>query len=684
MKSSYKDPFMPVKSFLLLVIATFIFLFSGCAKEPSDYGVLEKVTTFAGLPKERGAVIGEPFGLAFDTKGNLFISDGEAGKIWQADAKGELKLVTDKLDTPSGLAFDKNGDLLVADPGSHTIKKVNVTSGDTSVVAGTENKFGFADGAAASALFNAPIGIAADDKGKIYVADTYNDRIRVIENGNVSTIAGGARGFADGGSAQAQFDTPCGITVTREGALLIADTGNGRVRSIEPNGNVSTLAGGGDGNSGLSSDAGLTAPMDIKVDTHNVIYISDAGARTIYALKKEAPSIDKLGTGKYGFNDGALGQAAFQRPTGLAIDTGGKLFVADSEEQVVRVLESNKSSLGTEVTKADRKRLQLTADDIRASVPPRWPYDPPERPREVAGTFGELRGSINDDESIWFHNGLDVAGGYGETARFMRSEKVLRPISTGLFETLRENVRLPIFGYIHLRLGRDQNNHPFGDPRFIFSFDAAGRMSGVRIRRGTKFAAGEPIGTLNSMNHVHLVVGRSGHEMNALSALTFPGMTDSIAPAIQEAHLFDENWKQLGETKKGESRINVSGKIRIVVRAYDRMDGNADRRRLGVYRLGYQVLREDGSVASGTTVPTIIFDVLPTSPRLVYAPGSKSGATGETIFNYIVTNNAQSNETKEEFLDVSQLGAGDYTIRVTATDYFNNEAAKEIKIHVAG
>ncbi len=695
MKISSRPPHLISKASITVILLVIFLALSGCGGLPEKYGVYEKVATFAGIPKEqRGAVIKEPFGLAFDGKGNLFISDGETGKIWQADKAGTLKVITDKLDTPSGIAFDKNGDLYVADPGSHTIKKINVTSGEVSVAAGVENQPGFLDGDAQTALFNAPIGIAIGEDGKIFVADTYNDRIRMIEGGKVSTIAGSGQGFADADTGlQAKFDTPCGIAVTKaatkDGGVLVADTGNARLRLIDKSGKVSTLAGGGTGQSALPLDASfaepLAEPLDVKINSRGDIYLADASANTVYVLKQgESPTVEKLLSGKRGLADGPLEQAAFIRPAGIALDTNGNLFIADSENQLVRVLQDKDGKLGAPITPEDAGKLKPTASEMREAAPPRWPYDPPDRAREVAGTFGEIRGDVDNDESVWFHNGLDIAGGYGERARFIRSEKVLRPLSAQLFNTLRENLRLPTLGYIHLRLGRDQFNKPFLDPRFLFSFDESGKMSGIRVRRGTKFGAGEPIGTLNSMNHVHLIAGRSGNEMNALTALALPGLADSIAPVIQEVNIFAEDGSRLSETQKPDLRINLQGKVRIVARVYDRMDGNAERRRLGVYRLGYQILGSDSLTPEGNsdTSTTILFDKLSANPSLVYASGSKSGATGETIFNYVVSNFAQGGEVKEQFLDTGGLAEGNHILRVIAADFFGNTSTKDIKIHV--
>jgi hypothetical protein len=164
-----------------------------------------------------------------------------------------------------------------------------------------------------------------------------------------------------------------------------------------------------------------------------------------------------------------------------------------------------------------------------------------------------------------------------------------------------------------------------------------------------------------------------------------PGLADSIAPVIQQVDLLAEDGRPLNETQKAGARINLSGKVRIVARVYDRMDGNAERRRLGVYRLGYQILSGDGQTPEGNsdTSTTILFDKLSANPRLVYASGSKSGATGETIFNYIVSNFMRGGELKEQFFDTGAIAEGDHILRVIAADFSGNTATKDIQIHVS-
>lgn len=621
--------------------------------------------------------IGEPFGVAVKGR-DVFVSDGENGVIWKIASDGIATQFAAGLDTPSGIAF-AGDDLIVADPGTHSIKKIT-PNGKVVSLAGTDGSSGWLDGTANEAKFDAPVGVAVSD-GRIYVADTYNDRIRLIENGRVSTLAGGARGFADGLGAAARFDTPTGIAFWN-GRILVADTGNHRIRVVEADGSTWTIAGTGvsDRRDGLLGSASLIAPTAIAADATGSIYIADGNAIRVIRVRV-IPIMTTVSGGRRGLSDGSPIKARFNRPSGLAFDANGELIVADSENRLVRRI--SPEITGKAITPEQISSLSEKPEAFRAAQPARWPYDPPTAKRDIAGTLAEIRGEVkpgNDD--IHFHNGLDIAGSYGETARFVRDEKVLRPIAAENFGTLRELIRMPTMGYIHIRLGRDVNGVPFGDPRFQYTTDATGKFVDVRVPRGSHFKAGEPIGTLNPMNHVHLIAGRSGSEMNALDALVLPGISDTRPPTIEKVTLEDENWNPL-ETKSPNGRIQVSGKLRLIIRAYDQVDGNSDRRRLGVFQVGYQLLNKDLTPLSDP-IWTIRFDRLPAddSIRLVYANGSKSGATGETIFNYIATDRVDGDSFNEDFLDTLSLNAGDYILRAFAADYFGNKSYVDMPIEV--
>ncbi len=171
--------------------------------------------------------------------------------------------------------IDEFGNLFLTD--NNLIRKVNAL-GNASVVAGSGDP-GFADGTGGNAKFAYPAGVAVDTKGNLFVADTGNHRIRKIDpDGQVTTLAGnGQPGYADGVGAAAQFHFPLGVTVDEDGNVYVADRSNRRIRKIEANGTVSTLA--GSGTAGVVDGPGATAqfksPAGILVDKAGSIYVSD-------------------------------------------------------------------------------------------------------------------------------------------------------------------------------------------------------------------------------------------------------------------------------------------------------------------------------------------------------------------------------------------------------------------------
>lgn len=647
---------------------------SACGEESRPYS-FRRVSTAVNLNDK----LAEPFGIAVRGE-EVFITDGNSGHILKASG-GILTQFATGLKTPSALAFDKDGNVFVADTGSQTIKKLS-PAGEITLIAGTPDVAGFADGEALSAKFNGPIGVAVADDGRIFVSDTYNDRIRVIENGAVRTISGSDRGFADGMGLSAKFDTPLGIAIWKGDKLLVADSGNRRIRVVEHDGRVWTLAGDGNGDltDGMPAFASLVSPTAITSDEQGTIFITDGNSIRAIGLRS-FPYVETIAGGFRGFANGGPRAARFNRPSGIAVDADKRLLITDSDNGLVRISHGIKDySMPPKI--GDDVPTRFTAAEFRGLAPGRWPYDPSERTREIAGTLGEIRGEIVDASSeVWFHNGLDIVGGYGETARFIRDETVLDPNAVENFETLRELIRMPTVGYIHIRLGRDSGGRSFGDPRFQFTL-TDGKPTDVRVPRGTRFSAGEAIGTLNPMNHVHLIAGRPGAEMNALDALMLPGVSDSIPPVIENVGVFDENWTPI-ETDSRERRIRISGKTRLMVRAYDRTDGNAERRRLAPYKVSYSI----SSAGSEPQMPeswNISFERMPVfnAVKTAYAVGSHSGATGETIFNFAVTNKVNGDEFADGFLDTTPLTPGQYTIRVFVVDFFGNLAIKDIPLEV--
>jgi sugar lactone lactonase YvrE len=648
---------------------------------PTPIGWKAHVTTFAGDGSPLG--FSDPFGIAVGPDGTIYTSDaGDNNRIQKITPEGNVTTlaggvegfgdgVGDKalFNTPSALALMPDGNLLVADTGNNRIRRLTPL-GQSSTVAG-DGTAGYADGPAIKAQFNGPIGVAVDTRGNISVADSYNDRIRLITSaGEVSTLAGkGTAGYADGDRSTALFDTPSGIVIAADGSLIVADTGNDRLRRISPDGNVTTLP-----TTDLSSPVGLALTHD------NYLYVTDLDRSRVVQVAPDGTT--RVIAGDYpGFADGS-DETRFNQPTGIAIastlDEPAKLYVADSGNYLIRKLDPTPPTSST--TNIIDARPELSNETLRQQSL-LWPVDPQDQPHEVVATMGEVRGSFDSTDSRHhLHSGLDVFGAYGEVARVVRSEKIASPLSNWGFSSINEGVRVGVVSYIHIHVGRDKDAKMFDDRRFISVNDAEGKLARVRIKRGTRFRPGEAIGTINRMYHVHMNIGPPGGETNPLS-LSPVGFTDTISPIIEKdgIQLFDAAGVRL--TEKRADRLLVSGPLRIVVDSFDRTNMNASRRRLGLYKLGYQVLKTDGTPAPGFEEPriNILFNRLPpdrAATKVAYAAESGITVYGSqsTRFLYEVTNTVGDGRAAPGVWDTTQLPKGDYVLRIIAADYSGNEA----------
>jgi hypothetical protein len=406
-----------------------------------------------------------------------------------------------------------------------------------------------------------------------------------------------------------------------------------------------------------------------------------------------------------GFAEGEGRAAArFNQPAGVAVEPRtGSLLVADGANYLVRRVLPVKEDEGgaSSVRRDDESAASATqgANAPPAPTPPLprlevesivgggkpfpWPLDPQLQRHEVAATLGEVRGSYDTEDSRHhLHSGLDVFGVYGQIVRAVRGEKVSGPLPNWGFGGLNEGMRVGLFSYIHLRVGRDERDEMLKDSPFVAVRDAEGKLARVRLRRGTRVRVGDALGAVNRMYHVHLNLGPPGAELNPL-ALPFAGFTDAVAPKIERGgiHLFNEAGERLKESRGG--RLVVRGPVRIVVDAYDQVDGNQSRRRLGLYRLGYRLLLPDGSPAPGfeSERVQIEFDRLPPDPeatKIAYADESGITVYGSktTRFLYELTNTVRGGRAERGLWQTAELPPGDYTLRVHAADYVGNVATE--------
>jgi len=219
-----------------------------------------------------------------------------------------------KFNCPTGVACDKLGNIFVVDGGNHRIRKVSV-EGMVSTFAGTGKK-GFKDGAGAQAMFNHPGGIATDKEGNVYVADYGNHRIRILSSKGVAkTLAGnGEKGYRDGAALSAMFSFPQGIAVCpKTGDVIIADYGNEYIRALSKEGVVRTVAGTGEPElqDGLKDQASFNQPRGVACDKDGNIFVADRGNHAVRKIDVNTGVTDTIkGDGEaYSSNDNPGGHA---------------------------------------------------------------------------------------------------------------------------------------------------------------------------------------------------------------------------------------------------------------------------------------------------------------------------------------------------------------------------------------
>ena len=325
------------------------------------------VTTVAGgsctiSPRDgkgTAATFNDPVGLTIDRLGNLYVADWQYGsspvsysirKITPDYAVTTLAVQTGggvydgwpyipqgvTFLYPMGVATDSTNNVYVADPTNSVIRKIT-PAGVVSTFAGSVYAPGSADGTGAAAQFqNSFGGVATDSTGNVYVADDMNDTIRMITPaGVVSTLAGtaGNYGSADGTGAAAQFEGPRGVATDSAGNVYVADTYNNTIRKITPAGVVSTLA-GAPGTSGSTDGTGAAAqfnsPSGVATDSAGSVYVADSGNHTVRKITPAGLVTTLAGTpGISGSLDGVGAAAQFGGPGGIATDSAGNVYVAD-------------------------------------------------------------------------------------------------------------------------------------------------------------------------------------------------------------------------------------------------------------------------------------------------------------------------------------------------------------------
>jgi uncharacterized protein (TIGR03437 family) len=380
------------------------------AQAPPQY----TITTIAGQLGNTGsysgdggaatsALLWEPANVIFDSAGNLDISDCLNYRIRQINSSGVINTIagngtagfagdglsptssTTELNAPSGMTFDSNGNLYFADTDNFVIREV--TGGKISTVAGKNVGVPFqGDLGPATSAGISPTGVAVDSAGNIYIADAFNNVVRVVcqtqtpiactnnafvsptsgyvtwAAGDINTFAGqnltgaGAGYTGDGGPATgALLNNPAAVLLDAAGNLYISDSGNNSIRKVSTSGIISTVAGGGGplaagyaGDGGPATQAELNNPKGTAVDSYGNLYIADTDNSMIRVVEPNGTITTIAGNGTPGGSGdgGPATSAQLNFPSGVTVN-GGKVYIADSQNNVIRMLTPGNPQVNT-------------------------------------------------------------------------------------------------------------------------------------------------------------------------------------------------------------------------------------------------------------------------------------------------------------------------------------------------
>ncbi len=285
----------------------------------------------------------KPTSVAVDGNGTIYIADTGNDRIRQVDSTG---IITSLSGSGYGITVDAGGNIYMAVPDSHVIRK-RTPEGLITTVAGTGVQGYSGDGGAATAAqLKYPSSVAVDKLGNLYIADVSNNRIRKVDpTGVITTVAGnGVLGSGEDGTVATAFSLyrPQGIAIDTYGNLYIADTGNQRVRKVNPDGIVTTVAGNGSvgsaGDGGSATSAQLNNPVSIIIEGDSNLYIVDSANQRIRKINSSGIVTTIAGNGNAGFSgDGGIAiNAELNNPSGIALDKNGNFYIADVSNDRIR------------------------------------------------------------------------------------------------------------------------------------------------------------------------------------------------------------------------------------------------------------------------------------------------------------------------------------------------------------
>jgi streptogramin lyase len=379
------------KKFLKTMLLIGLLFVAGCSESDPEPSVEPgNITTIAGIAGEfdydgdggpaLSAKLGFINGISVDQSGNIYFVDGAANVVRKVNRssgvittvagtflgfnvsdptpfKGDGGPATEAhLNVPYGVAIDASGNIYITDNGNSVVRKVTVSTGKISTIAGKPGIFNYSGdgGLATSAELANPYDVAVDKNNNVYIVDSQNFAIRKIDavTGIITTVAGSGpdnQGYAgDNGLAiDAKLNSPQGIAVDDAGNIYIVDSGNHALRKVDyATGKISTIAGTGasgyDGDGKQATLAKLNAPSRVAVDNKGDIYIADQGSHLIRKITAATGIINALagtaGVAGYSGDGGPAVEAKLSSPQGVAVDADGNVFITESGNSVIRAV----------------------------------------------------------------------------------------------------------------------------------------------------------------------------------------------------------------------------------------------------------------------------------------------------------------------------------------------------------